>query len=98
MLYKILGVIAGLVLVFFGFQGREEITGVQKRGKRAVAEPITNYTEFKQSGSSTYTAEFHFTTEDGQKIVAKHSFPEEVLEDFKAGKPVEVVYLPKEPG
>ncbi|MEO7885569.1 MAG: DUF3592 domain-containing protein [Polaromonas sp.] len=95
--FKILGVLVGLVFIVFGFQERSEISGIQKRGKRVVVEPISKYTEFKKSGSSTYTAEFHFTTEDGRKITAKHSFPEEVLADFKSGKPVEIAYMPNDP-
>jgi hypothetical protein len=79
-------------------QDRIEHSNIRKLGKRAVVEPIGQYTEFKQSGSSTYTAEFHYTTVDGQPIVTKSSFPEEVLEEFKAGKPVEVIYQANDPG
>ena len=96
-LFKLLGAIAALVFIGYGFKDRSEITSIQKRGKTATVGPISNYTQFKQSGSSTYTAEFHFKTEDGRRIVQKHSFPEEVLADFKAGKPVQIVYLPNDP-
>jgi len=96
-LYKILGVLAGLVFVGFGFQERSELSRLKKHGQRAVVEPISEYQQFKQSGSSTYTAEFHFTTADGQPAVVKHSFPEGVLEDFQAGRPVEIFYNPKDP-
>jgi hypothetical protein len=96
-LYKILGAMAGLVFVVYGFIDRSELTRLQKNGERAVVEPIGQYTEFKKSGSSTFTAEFHFTTADGRKMVVKHSFPEEILEDFQAGRPVEVVYEKSDP-
>jgi hypothetical protein len=96
-LFKVLGAIAGLVFIVSGFQGRSELSSLQKRGKRAVVEPVSQYTEFKQRGSSTYTAEFHFKTEDGRQMVVKHSFPEEVLADFKAKRPVEILYLPTDP-
>jgi len=96
-LYKILGVIVGLVFLGFGYQERSELSNVKKHGERAVVEPISGYQQFKQSGSSTYTAEFHFTTADGRPIVMKHSFPEEVLEDFQAGRPVEIFYMPTNP-
>jgi len=96
-LFKLLGALAALVFIGYGLKERSEVTSVQKRGKLVTVEPIANYTEFKQSGSSTYTAEFHFKTEDGREMVQKHSFPEEVLADFKAGKPVQIVYLPNDP-
>jgi hypothetical protein len=96
-LYKLLGSLAALAFIVYGFKDRSEITGIQKRGKVATVEPIGAYNEFKQGGSSTYTAEFHFKTEDGREMVLKHSFPEEVLADFKAGKPVQIVYMPNDP-
>ncbi len=96
LLFKLVGAIAAIAFIVFGFQERSEITSVKKMGKLATVEPITQYTEFKKSGSSTFTAEFHFKTEDGRQVVQKHSFPEEVLADFKAGKPVRIYYLPSD--
>lgn len=96
-MFKILGVLAGLVFVIFGFKENSELSRIQKLGKRATVEPIGQYMQFKRSGSTTYMAEFHFTTEDGRPIVAKHRFPEEVLADFKASRPVQVIYLPSDP-
>jgi len=95
---KLLGALAALVFIGYGLKERSEITSIQKRGKLATVEPLTTYSEFKKSGSSTYTAEFHFKTEDGREIVKKQSFPAEVLADFKAGRPVQVIYLPNDPG
>ena len=97
-LFKVLGVLAALAFIVVGFQDRSEITSIQRRGKLATVEPIGKYLEFKQGSFSTYTAEFHFKTEEGRDIVQKHSFPEEALSDFKAGKPVQIVYLPNDPG
>ena len=97
-LFKLLGVLAALVFIVVGFKGRSDITSIQQRGKFATVEPIGKYLEFKQGSYSTYTAEFHFKTEDGRNIVEKHSFPEEVLSDFKTGKPVQIIYLPNDPG
>jgi len=96
-LFKLLGAIAALVFIGYGLKERNEITSIQKRGKTATVQPIANYTQFKKGGSSTYTAEFRFKTEEGREIVQKHSFPEEVLADFNAGKPVQIVYLPNDP-
>ena len=97
LLFKILGVLAGIVFIAFGMQERSELSRTLKIGKHAVVEPITQYTEFKKSSSSTYTAEFRFKTESGQQMVVKHSFPEEVLAEFKANRPVEIAYLPNDP-
>ena len=96
-LFKVLGVLAALAFIIVGFQGRSEITSIQRSGKFATVEPIGKYIEIKQGSFSTYTAEIHFKTEDGRDIVQKHSFPEEVLADFKAGKSVQIVYLPNDP-
>jgi len=96
-LYKMLGVVAGLVFAAYGVQQRSELGRIKKSGKIAVVDPIANYTEFSQSGSKTYTAEFHYAIEGGQQMVVKHSFPEEVLDDFKTGRPVEIVYQGNDP-
>src|SRR5438105_4033131 len=93
-LFKILGVIAGLAFVVAGFHERSDINRIKKLGHTAVVEPITTYQEFKSSGSSTYTAEFHFKTDKDQNIVQKHSFPQEHIADFNAGTPVRIYYLP----
>jgi hypothetical protein len=97
LLFKILGALVGVVFLIAGFNERSELSSLHKRGKRAVVEPIGQFQEFKKSGSSTYTAEFRFKTEDGRQMAVKHSFPEEVLADFKAGKPVEIIYQPSDP-
>jgi uncharacterized protein DUF3592 len=96
-LYKLLGAMAGLVFIVYGMQERSELSHIQKHGTRAVVEPIAQYTEFKQNGRSTYTAELRFKTAEGRQIVTKHSFPEEVLSDFKTGRPVEVFYMQSDP-
>lgn len=96
-LFKLLGAIAALALVVYGMKDRSEIASIRKRGKLATVEPITTYAEFKQRGSSTFTAEFRFKTDDGRHIAQKHSFPPEVLSDLKAGKSVQIIYLPDDP-
>src|SRR5215472_3540165 len=95
--YKILGVLAGLVFLVYGCVERSDIAKVHRLGKPAVVAPISSYTEFRNRGSTTYTAEFRFKTEAGRDVVTKHSFPKEVLEDFQSGAPVRVLYLPDDP-
>jgi len=96
-LYKVLGVIAGLVFVAYGFQERSSIAKMKSTGHVAIVQPIKNYTESKSGGSSIYLAEFRFQTDSGKEVVQKHSFPEELIEDFKAGVPVRVLYDPNDP-
>ena len=92
-LFKILGVVAGLAFMAAGFSERSSIAHMKSIGKPAVVDPISNYTKRK----SIYTAEFSFTTEKGEKITAKHSFPSELVADFEAGRPVSVLYDPSHP-
>lgn len=96
-LIKLLGVLVGLAFVVFGFNERSSLNRIKKLGRPAIVEPIATYTEFKKSGSSTYTAEFHFKTDTGREIVQKHSFPSELIADFKSGVPVRVFYMPNDP-
>ena len=97
LLFKFLGVLAGLWLIVVGFQDRAALSRTLKYGKHAVVEPIKQYTETKRRGSSTYKAEIRFKTESGQQIVINHSIPAAVLDDFKAHRPVQVAYLTKDP-
>lgn len=96
-LYKILGFLAGIMFLVAGNNERADINHVKKFGRPAIVEPIANYQKFKSLGVSTYTAEFHFKTDDGRDIIKKHSFPEELIADFNAGTPVRVLYMPNDP-
>ncbi|MFZ6643165.1 DUF3592 domain-containing protein [Undibacterium sp. TC4M20W] len=91
--FKILGVVAGLAFMAAGFSERSSLAHMKAIGKTAVVDPIKDYTRRK----SIYTAEFSFTTEKGEKITAKHSFPSELIADFEAGRPVSVLYDPNRP-
>ncbi|HEY0063470.1 MAG TPA: hypothetical protein VGC21_15230 [Telluria sp.] len=93
-IYKALGVVAGITFAVFGVQDRSHIAHLQKVGKSAIVDPIDGYTEHKSKGNKTYTAEFHFTTGAGVKIAKKQSFPKEALDDFQAQRPVKVLYDP----
>jgi hypothetical protein len=92
-LKKVLGILVGLVFVVVGFNARSDINRIKATGKTAVVQPIDGYTKRK----STYTAEFTFVTDSGQKITKKQSFPGELVKDFEASTPVNVVYNPANP-
>ena len=66
-------------------------------GKTAVVEPIREYKSFSRSGQTVYTAELKFRTDTGQAMTIKRSFPEAVLKDFQAGRPVNIYYMPGDP-
>jgi hypothetical protein len=92
-LLKIIGVTVGIVFVGYGLAERSSLSHIKSIGKPAVVEPIQSYTKRK----STYTAEFTFLTEKGQKIIKKQSFPSELVADFEAKVPVKVLYDPSNP-
>ncbi|BEU94612.1 DUF3592 domain-containing protein [Acidovorax sp. DW039] len=94
---KIACVGIGAAFLIFGYQDYSRNKSLHKRGAAAVVEPISKYTEHSRRGSKTYTAEFDFTTSSGQKIHKSSSFPEAALNDFKAGKPVKVLYDERNP-
>jgi hypothetical protein len=93
MLKKGVGLICGIAFVVAGVNERSDIARIKSTGKVAAVEPISGYTKRK----STYTAEFTFVTEDGRKITKKQSFPSELVKDFEANAPVNVVYNPANP-
>lgn len=97
LLFKVLGVAAGAVFLVYGLQERQSLSRLKRSGESAVVQPVGQYTEIKKSGQSIYTAEIVFKTQAGQEIRTKHSFPAAVLDDFKAGTPVVVVYKPNDP-
>jgi hypothetical protein len=94
---KIACVCIGVVFLVMGYQDYSKNKSLHKRGAAAIVEPISKYTEHSRKGSTTYTAEFDFTTTSGQKIHKSSSFPKEALDDFKAGKPVKVFYDERNP-
>ncbi|WP_457282754.1 hypothetical protein [Polaromonas sp. P5_D5] len=96
-LFGVLGVIVGAVFLRVQASGDSELRLLMASGKTAVVEPIKEYKSFSRSGQTIYTAELKFRTEAGQPMVIKRSFPEAVLKDFAAGKPVSIYYMPNNP-
>ena len=58
-----------------------------------MVDPISTYSK----GKSFYSAQFSFTTDQGEKVSRYRSFPSELLADFESGRPVIVLYDPKKP-
>lgn len=97
LVFKIIGVLAGIAVLVMTSQEYFELRRIKKNGVAAVVEPITNYTERKSKRSRTLSATFNFTTADGKRISRNHTFPGEVLDDFKNNVPVRVIYNPSNP-
>ena len=96
-LFGILSIIAGLVFVVMGVKERSSLARTKASGITAIVQPPVKYETRTRRGSTTYSAEFTFRTNDGGVVTRKRSFPEELLSDFRSGKPVKVFYDPKNP-
>ena len=96
-LFKILGVIAGLVFAGYGLVDRQSTTRLKRVGEPATVRPIQNYTAHKQRGRTNYMATFNYKTATGSEVNRAKSFPEEVLKEFEAGRPVKIFYDPRNP-
>ena len=51
----------------------------------------------KSGNSKTYTAKFTFRTAGGVEVTRVKSFPETLLADVQAGRPIKVLYDPRDP-
>lgn len=99
LLFKIGGIAAGLAFAIAGGYFHWHHRDLVKNGHTAIVEPITSYTQHKSKGGTTYTAELHWKLQgSGRPVQKRTSFPESVLEDFKAGREVRVYYDPSDPG
>ena len=96
-LFGVLGVIVGAVFLRAQASSDNELRILMAKGKTAVVEQIKEYKSFSQKGHTTYTAELKFRTEAGRPMTIKRSFPEAVLKDFEAGRPVNIYYMPGDP-
>jgi hypothetical protein len=95
--FKFLGIAAGIVFIVVGYKEKSQFAHIKSVGKTAIVDPIDSYTEHRQGGNYQYYAEFTFITDSGTVIKQKHKFPKEVIEDFKNGRPVNVLFDPKNP-
>ena len=92
-LYRGCGVLVGIYLVTTGVQEHLHYERLHSTGTRAVLAPITKYTtETGRKSYTTYTAEFHFVTAKGQPVMVTRTFPKLLIEDFVAGRPVQIRY------
>jgi hypothetical protein len=95
-LYKILGLVVGVVFTAVGVTERSSIARVKTQGETAVAQAVD--TAARKSGNSkTYTARFTFKTAGGVEVTRVKSFPEALLADVQSGRPVKVLYDPRDP-
>lgn len=96
LLYKILAVIAGLILIGVGINENHHISRLKRFGSTAVVTPPDTYMDHSQNGSHTYTGEVTFKTDSGNEVRMKHSIPEKAINSMKAGEQVLVYYDPRD--
>jgi hypothetical protein len=96
-IFRVLALVAGIAALIIGAQEFRSISHTKAVGMQAVLDPIKGYTERHSRHSTTYTADFSFKTKDGQAVSRKRSFPKELIADFENGRPVNILYDPKNP-
>ncbi len=91
---KTLGIMLGALILLAGFYDRQSFIDIKSTGLPAMVNPIEQYSTRK----ATYKADISFTTKSGEKITQSNVyFPEAVLQDFEANKPVVIYYKPENP-
>lgn len=96
LLYKILAIVAGLVIIGAGINENRHISRLKRFGSTAVVTPPATYMDHSQNGSHTYTGDITFKTGDGGEVKRKHSIPEKAIDSMKAGEQVVVYYDPRD--
>jgi len=98
LLFGVASLILGCVFMASYLEIHSDIAQVQRDGKAAEIEPLVTYTKRTQKFISTFTAEIHFKTEQGEAIRLRHKeIPSEVIDVANQGRPVSILYLPSEP-
>lgn len=92
----------GLALTAISIKDTIDDRAFEDRGKTAVVDPIDHYTEVTKKRRNTvesvsYKADLTFHTESGQAITVNKKISEEALQNFQAGRPVTIRYLPDNP-
>jgi hypothetical protein len=95
-----------LALLFGSVSGASDNRQFRRYGQTVTAEPLTGYTEttttkkrlgFQVSQTKSKSAKISFTTKDGRRITVNRNLPDSVFDQFAAGTPVLIEYLPSDP-
>ena len=97
LLYKILAVVAGVVLIGVGLNDNHHLSRLKRFGSTAEVIPPDSYTDHSQNGSHTFTGVIRFKTDGGSEVTQNHEIPSKALDSMKAGDKVLVYYDPKDP-
>jgi len=97
LLYKILGIIAGIVFIVGGISANHHLSRLKRFGTSAEVIPPDSYTDHNHNGSHTFTGQIKFKLADGSEMSRNHSIPEKALDSMKAGQPVTVFYDSTDP-
>jgi hypothetical protein len=101
------GVLMTLISFWSSWDGSVENRTYAEHGPVATLAPISQYKEttttkkklgiIKVSETKTRSAEMTFQTADGTPYTINRNLPDDVFDNFRAGKPVEIEYLPEHP-
>lgn len=97
LLFKVLGLIAGVWFIGQGVAERSSMSRLKSHGRVAIVDPIDRYEKHSRRGDTSYSATFTFKTDRGEQISKQASFPAEVITDFESRVPVKVYYDPRNP-
>lgn len=76
----------------------DESRQVEQHGLPAPVQAVENGKKIKRSGSHvTFRADITYAAPDGRRVTAKAPISAVALDAFRAGRPLQVRYLPEEP-
>jgi hypothetical protein len=97
LLTLVIGIIAGIVLVWFGFSDFRETKALQNKGKSATAEVTGGEERSGRRGRKKYYLEIAYKTEKGETQTSRDKVSRSVYEQSESSRKVNVVYLPEKP-
>ena len=97
-LFSILvGAVAGIVLIYFGFTDFRESKALQSKGKSATAEVTGGEERSGRRGRKSYYLEIAYKTEKGDTQTSRDKVSRSVYDGAESSRKVNVVYLPEKP-
>src|SRR5438105_14377869 len=102
MLKSFIVMLIGLVMAAVTIKDTIDDRAFERRGKTAEAEPLEKYVQITTTKKNypttvSYKADVQFRTESGQLVSVNKKLPVETLQQFAAGRPVTIRYLPDDP-
>jgi hypothetical protein len=96
--FRLLFIVVGIVALVTAFQEFSSISHLKTTGVSAVVDPVMVAPQHRSARrSATFTAEISFRTAQGQPVTRTRSFSRDVMDEFDNGRPVNILYDPKNP-